>query len=69
LCFSFPVFFYFCIDSLLQWIPDGIYKGHGNHAIMKGITMLSDTIAITGLAAILATIATIAIIRVIRGAN
>ena len=36
---------------------------------MKGITMLADTIAITGLAAILATIATIAITRVIRGAK
>ncbi len=69
LCFYFPVFFYFFIDSLLQWIPIGIYIEHGNHANIKGTTMLADTIAFTGIAAILATIATIALTRVIRGAK
>ena len=44
LCFCFPVFFYFCIDSLLQRIPDGIYKEHGNVAIMKGTKMDLQTI-------------------------
>ena len=78
LCFCFPVFFYFYIDSLLQWIPNGIYKEHGNHAIMKGTKMdfqtIDNILGIIGLTLVTISIVTtaygvISIIRSERGAN